>query len=439
MIERSKQIHSRRKEAVGMNGNRMPRVVQFWLFALMFSLCFEGYAPWGDASSLTVSKAAGVMLSMVSFWRWQNVFVKTHSTVWSLFWLWVVLATSTLLGGHDNVSMSATMEPLITLGQCFVLFWICTNIFRDRVTAAYGLVVFAAGAAIMGTLMVIGIGRSTLGEGSYARMTFMGTNPNALAMYMTVAIIAILGVFLANVLPLGRWRYALLLLVVPVVVALPQMGSRGAIVSLSLGLACLLSAPLARARNGIAIWLVVLCTCVAFYHVSKNSILSQRIQLTVETGSMAGRQAIWQTVVGMIEEKPIRGWGMGGGRTFSVTYPLEGSDPHNAFLAFFLFGGLLSGIPFLCMSVWWLYATYCISRWCVWNTLPLALTVVILSTLSKGGGVYMYKIVWILLAFATAAIRDSSVGSISTRPKVWATKATGMRTQANMTPVQAKS
>jgi O-antigen ligase len=330
--------------------------------------------------------------------------------VWVLLWLWLVAAVSTLLAEFETtVLWNAFVGFFLTLAQCFCLYWLGSTVLCNRRTAAWGLLSFAAGAATMASLVALGIGRKAIQEGDFQRVTFLTANANIIGVLAAVGILVVLGLISADVLGLKRLRFALLVLVPPMLGALIRSGSRGAVVSLGLGLFCFLLMVGSWLRR-VLIGACVISLALAVFLLSQGGILGNRMQESISNLSMSGREELWPAAVALALQKPMLGWGVGfvsGVRARDSVLGATGArDPHNAFLAWFVFGGLLAGVPFAILAGWWLYRAY----WCrrgQWGMLPLALAVVIISTLAKGGGFYISKVAWVVLAFVTAAASDA--------------------------------
>ncbi len=400
--------HTVRRAKASVAAPRISQVVRWTCYAFCFSLCYENFDPFGISASFTLTKMLGILFALACFWKMPDLFVRPHWTVRLLVGLWLWLAISTFIAELSYpVYRTAFRGALFAQAQCFVLYWLSLNVLRDRRTAANGLLAFVAGAALMGVLMKLGIGRAVMREGMFfERVSFLGANANLIAIWAGIATLVIVGLVTGNILRWGRWRYGLLIFVVLLLVVIIGSGSRGAAISLVLGMACFLLAAGSLDKR-IFIGLAALGVCAGFFCLSKGSVLADRMMKTRETGSMAGREELWSAAIRMIEQKPLLGWGVwnsvnerGAGEI--PRGDLQGMDPHNAFLAFFVFGGVFAGIPFVLLNLCWLYEAY-LARRGPWGVLPLAVTVFIVSTMFKGGGIYVAKIPWIMLAFATAA------------------------------------
>lgn len=378
------------------NAQPLSKLVRYALCLFAFSICFEYYDPWGMSGWFTLSKMAGILLGVACVWDSRRVLLRVHWSVLALGWTWFVLAFSTLLVARFELG------PLVSLAQCFVLYWLCTSIFRDRNTAVNALLAFACGAFLVSILMILGIGIEAQSEGAFERITFLGTNANMIGIWETVGIVIVIGVVVQNPLNWGRFRFALLLLLPLLLHTLVNTGSRGAAVSLGMGLLCFLLTK-GNLWKRIAGVLLAFTLIAAAFWWAQDSILSARMTKTLDAGSLAGREELWPAAISMIQQKPILGWGMWGDGTIAADLgELNGKDPHNVFLAFFVFGGVFAGVPLLLLALWWVQSSYR-ARKSPWGVLPLALGVVILSSMFKGGGFYLAKVAWFILALMTAS------------------------------------
>lgn len=405
-IQKARSLTSQNKFKADQR--RTPKVVRWTLYAFLFSLCFENFDPFGISASFTLAKMTGMLFAVACVWKIPGIFVNQHWTVRLLLWLWLWLAFVTFLGELEfPVDRTAFLGVLLAQAQCFLLYWLLINVLRDRRTAAFGLLAFTFSAAMMSILMKLGIGRQVYREGmSHERISFLGANANLIAIWSGIAILIIVGIVTLNIFRTDNRRYWLLLLILPMLVVMTESGSRGAAVSLILSVTCFLLTPGSINRR-ILIGLAGVGICLGFLFISRDSVLAERFRKTAETGSMAGREEFWPAAIRMIGERPLLGWGMysalTGDETTSIPRgELAGNDPHNAFLAFFVFGGVFAGCTFLIIILYFLYWSFA-ARKRYWGILPLALSVFIISTLFKAGGFYIAKIPWCILAFVSVS------------------------------------
>ncbi len=287
-----------------MNGTaspRMPGVVRWSMYILFFSLCFENFDLFGGSAFFTISKMAGILFAVACFWKAPRVFISQHWTIQALTWLWLVLAIATMIAELSHpIPRSAFVGVMLSLTQCFMLYWLCVNIFRDRQTTAYGLLAFAYSAALMSLLMKLGIGRQTIQESEFfQRVSFLGANSNMIAIWAATGIIIVTSLVTGNQLRWGSWRYGLLLFITPMLTVMTESGSRGAAISLVLAMVCFLFAGGSWYKRSL-IGIAVLGVYLGLFYISKDSVLVDRLQRTANTGTMAGREEIWPSALKMI-------------------------------------------------------------------------------------------------------------------------------------------
>jgi O-antigen ligase len=258
-------------------------------------------------------------------------------------------------------------------------------------------------------------------EGGIDRETMFGANPNTFAFLEVLGIVIIVGIVVENPCAFGKWRFLALATVPLLLKASFMTGSRGALVSLALGLT-----PFFFTRNTarlrVLIWLLLIgCGLLITFYVKNSDILMERMERTIEKGNTAGRLELWQVAVERIAEKPFSGWGFTGMiRCFNEVSDV--SDPHNVFLTMFLLTGIFGGIFFLMLAARWIFQALA-ARQTVWGCIPLALAVVVLSLFFKGGGAYSLKVAWLMLA-CVAAMGDRRYSMIDWDRKPFV-KATG--------------
>jgi hypothetical protein len=358
--------------------NKTPLPVRLLLCLFAFSLCFE-YWDLLMVGSFTVPKVIGLALFGAAMCYITAVGTRPTVSTILLFILWFWCVATTVLNAQSKPELwDVVSEILIPLLECLVFYWLVQGMFRDKRAAFLTLMAFTAGCVCIAALMPFGFGAQTAQEGGFFRVTFFGTNSNTLGVYMVIAIVTVVGVVIENPLHSGRWRYCLLAALPILCKAAFDTGSRGALVSLALGL---LAFGFTR-RSFLMrtfIWAqLILMGVLTFYYVTQSDILMYRLDLTLDSG-----------------------WGFSGmSRAFLTSHGVP--DPHNGFLTFYVVAGIVGGTLFLLLAVRWILKAF-VARKSVWGCIPLALALVMLSTLAKGGGFYLQKVLWVFLGFVECA------------------------------------
>jgi O-antigen ligase len=167
-----------------------------------------------------------------------------------------------------------------------------------------------------------------------------------------------------------------------------------------------------RVRN-LALGLVILGG-LGFLVLRSDAMLA-RIEKTAETGHMSGREVIWPTLLTMIGDKPLLGWG-------PVTYkrelgarlndPVHGQrDAHNLVLEVLSSSGLAGVIPFL-FATWLCLRGAWRARSGPRGVVPLALVLAVLVSNMTQNRI-TWPVLWLALAFGIAS---ESAATMTPRP-----------------------
>lgn len=225
---------------------------------------------------------------------------------------------------------------------------------RDPNVSRTMLWVFVCSCACRAAVQVSGLATTSLGSWeAEERLTAFGQNPNNASANLAIGLLVLLGLSLRI---RASWMAAPLLCGGAAVIsmAIVQMGSRGAIISLVLGLLTLTLIPTAGQSSGthfkrMAWALLVICGFVALGIRSEST--TSRFVNAFEEGQTAGRDDLYPALIDMVKEKPWMGWGLVEsqyelGRR--VEHPgFERRDSHNLFFEVATTAGLFGLIPFL--------------------------------------------------------------------------------------------
>jgi O-antigen ligase len=139
--------------------------------------------------------------------------------------------------------------------------------------------------------------------------------------------------------------------------------------------------------------------------VLRSEAMLARIEKTAETGDMSGRDVIWPTLLTMVRDKPLLGWG-------PVTYkrelgarlndPEHGQrDAHNLVLEVLTSSGVAGVIPFL-FATWLCLRGAWSARTGPRGVVPLALVLAILVSNMTQNRI-TWPVLWLILAFGIAS------------------------------------
>jgi O-antigen ligase len=292
------------------------------LLGLTATLPFDAIASLVDARTLSLTRLLGVAV-LAGWILWLLIHrerVRVGRPALALL-AYVLFAAVSISWASDT---SVTMRGLRTLSQLFLLSVMAANVFTRWDRLARMLDVLLAGTAVLAVLTLVQLGpgtaRATL---SYGDQTFQ---PNALAAALAVPALAALALR-ARTGPLGAWRLAAL---VPIVPALIATGSRGGMLSLAVGMAVIACC---RPRLGLrtAGALAVVLLFAPFVIPADVVTRAEERWAGAAEDRLSGRLDIWRVGIAMVADRPLQGTGFFGFRDAFYEYMLETPvDPHFA-------------------------------------------------------------------------------------------------------------
>ncbi len=272
----------------------------------------------------------------------------------ALFWfvgfLWVFVASSLL---HGWVNFGDVRHYFIVLVEALLVGWASLNLFSHVTVGVTALWCYVISALARSVLPMIGIGRT-----SYAvwtggeRVTAFGQNANFSAIMLSAGLVTLVGLTYgrrgtSRAMRLAAWPIGAF-----IGAAIIETGSRGGLLALGGGLVALIFTAggnlKVRLRNGLV---TVLALGLLTYAAFTATVMKNRLEATAETGTLAGREQLWPSLVDMALEKPWAGWGPINNQyevaTRTTDMAREHRDAHNLLLELFTALGLAGAVPFL--------------------------------------------------------------------------------------------
>ncbi len=329
--------------------------------------------------------------------------------VWFALYLLGFLLSMIASGG--DYAAPAISEFIVVLQGVLVLL-AAGNLMQDERVATRVMTTLVGACAIRGALPFIGFARTsspvwTGGE----RVSALGQNANSAAMILAAGLIALIGLTYGR--RGSRWGLLLVgLLGALLGFAVLETGSRGGLASLVGGvLVFALAADTLRARlrNAVIAAFAIALLIVGILHLP---VIKNRLEDSMKTGNMAGREQLYPALWTMFLEKPTLGWG-----PVANTYELaarigERERPlraaHNIVLELLTATGIIGAIPFL-LGGWLGIRAAWRSRRGPHGVLPLALFCSVLISNMSGDWIAA-KLIWVVLAYALASERWQSAG-----------------------------
>jgi O-antigen ligase len=331
------------------------------------------------------------------------------AVVWFAFYLLAFLLSMIASGG--DYAGSAISEFIVVFQGVLVLL-AAGNLLQDKTVATRVMATLAGACVIRAALPFIGFARTsnpvwTGGE----RVSALGQNANSAAMILAAGLIALIG--LAYGRRVSRWGLLLAgLLGALLGFAVLETGSRGGLASLVGGvLVFALAADTlqARLRNAAIAVFAIALLILGILHLP---VIKNRLEDSMKTGNMAGREQLYPALWTMFLEKPVLGWG-----PVANTYELaarigERERPlraaHNIVLELLTATGIIGTIPFL-LAGWLSIRAAWRSRRGPHGVLPLALFCSVLISNMSGDWIAA-KLIWVVLAYALASERWQPAG-----------------------------
>src|SRR5436190_16270756 len=296
MVVRPSRFAGRRARSTGAPG---PSAVHPWirwgLYAFMFSIPFE----YPDRTiPLEVHTISALLFVMVALVQTRVCFRRPCASFW---WLAAYLWGYASLGLF-SVHLGETAKLFLNYAIVACLFWIETNLLRRERLARGALWSFVLGCSVVATLNVLGIGTKVVESDDTTRRIVFGQDANLLGGNMALALVALMTLTFG-----GRSRLLQPRVIGSTAIAfvlaksLMLAGSRGAVLALAGGVLAFGFQTLdirAFARTFIVTAAVA---ASLIYVVYRSDSMMKRYTVTVESGSMSGREQIFPEAVKMFK------------------------------------------------------------------------------------------------------------------------------------------
>ena len=326
----------------------------------------------------------------------------------ALFWfagfLWVFAASSLL---HGWVNFGDVRHYFIVLVEAVLVCWASLNLFSRVAVGIAALWCYVISSLARSVLPMIGVGRTsyvvwTGGE----RVTAFGQNANFSAILLAAGLVTLIGLTYGRRGTSRAVRLAALPIALLIGAAIIETGSRGGLLALGGGLVALIFTAggnlTARLRNGAV---TLLALGLVTYSAFTATVMKNRLEATAETGTLAGREQLWPSLVDMFLEKPLLGWGPINNQyevaARTTDMAREHRDAHNLLLELLTAEGLAGAVPFLigvglCALAAWR------GRTSPFGIVPFALIALFLLA-NVSTNLIAYKPFWWVLALAFAS------------------------------------
>jgi O-antigen ligase len=380
----------------------MAPLVHAGLYLFVASIPFE----YPERSiPLEIPTLTGAVFLLTTIFHPRACYARVPAAVlWFAAYLAVFLVSLAVSGEYTS---EAVAEFVVVLQGVLVLL-VAGRLMQDEKVARRSLVTLVAACTVRAALPFLGFAKTanvvwTGGE----RVSALGQNANSAAMILAAGLVALIGLTFIR-----RSRSRLRFLIAGLLgallgLAVLETGSRGGLASLLGGVlvfALTADSLRIRLRNGA---IGVLTISLLAFATLRLPVMKNRLEDSMRTGNMAGREQLYPALWTMFLEQPLLGWG-----PVTNTYELaqrigERERPHraahNIVLELLTATGLVGTVPFL-VGAWLCVRGAWQARRGEHGVLPLALFASLLIANMSGDWIAS-KLVWLVFAYALASGR----------------------------------
>jgi O-antigen ligase len=379
----------------------MAPLVQAGLYLLVASIPFE----YPERSiPLEIPTLTGAVFLLTTLFHPRACYSRVPAAVlWFAAYLAVFLV---LVAAGDGEYASEGIAEFVVVLQGVLVLLAAGNLMQEERVARRSITALVAACAVRAALPFLGFAKTadTVWTGG-ERVSALGQNANSAAMILAAGLVALIGLTFIR-----RSRSRLRFFITGILGALLgfavlETGSRGGLVSLLGGMlvfALAAGSLRLRLRNGA---IAVLAISLLTFATLRLPVMKNRLEDSMRTGNMAGRELLYPALWTMFLERPILGWG-----PVTNTYELaqrigERERPHraahNIVLELLTATGLVGAIPFL-VGAWLCVREAWQARRGEHGVLPLALFAALLIANMSGDWI-AGKLVWLVLGYALAS------------------------------------
>lgn len=372
------------------------------LLIFFFSINFEVWDPF-SIGFLSISKLIGLMY-LISVIPNFSQFFRIGDIKSFLKPIWLFFGLLTIVSIININSVSANFFNF-SIFQTIILFWILINHERrEPRILEKGLISFGIGSIMLALLYTFNIGV----EYEDGRVNLFGDNANTVGIRMCVSVFVLLFTALQNRVDLNKLRYFLLLPIPIMLKLMAETGSRVAFLSFfSMFIVAMALIKTKKRRYKIAIYIAgLLLLLTAFLYIIQSEIIMIRLLQTKETGNVAGRDVIWESIFPLIKNNPIFGVGETGYRLYTQHVFGGEKSPHNVILEILCYTGIVGLLIYLTF-----FFKVCKQGYVSYKRSGVLLQVLLLipiTGLLLSGQLLYSKIGWIIFAYiVSGSLNDS--------------------------------
>lgn len=370
----------------------------FALSALVLSLPFEYWDPFGFREAFTVTKMVGLLYFVLSIFDIKSNFnvVRTKRLLRVLFILLFYLTIQNIFNYHHS-----NTRPIVnfTFFQNVILFWLVTNDLIDKPKLFKKLSVsFVIGVFLAAVLVNFDYGVNDGHELGTVRLYFFGSNPNSIGNLAALALILIFNMILNKKYYYLNKTYLFLLCVPLILSMLIYTGSRGAILISVIGIILIFLLIKTSSYTRLAYLLIgTLIIYVGLLEYFDSKIIIERFLNSAEIETLGGRKLLWESALDIFLNNPLFGVGESG-YEYKITRTLGYfMDTHNIILYYMVTGGLIA-LSLYSIFIFGLFKAAVSFYKRTKQPILCVLFIVYILIVLKSGASYNLKLPWIIAA-----------------------------------------
>jgi O-antigen ligase len=366
------------------------------LILFVFGVNFEYWDPFGLQGIFSISKMTAIIY--IASWVPNLKTIDLRSLKYFLIPLIIYLLVEFFSSALNTVYAEGVLDTFnFKLFQLLLLVvLIVSHIINQPKAINWILNAFITSVLFLSILSLMGVGVALDPTASNGRLTMFGENPNMIG--MKAAFVAnILFYYIINARS-NLYRLFYLGLLIPIIVMLIAAASRGAFLSIFLGVAIMsLSQKTSGVKKIVLLFVMGFASFLFFnYVMESNQKFKTRMELFMDEGE-TGRNEIWYAAFNIIEDNFIIGVGKPAALPVMQEYLGKAMDPHNVFLYVLITSGTI-GFFFFMMFIYRLGKSLYLSFRIDKNPLFLVLYFILLFNMAKAGGFINKTFLWFFFA-----------------------------------------
>ncbi|MEA4994957.1 MAG: O-antigen ligase family protein [Petrimonas sp.] len=364
------------------------------LYLYAFSLSFE-YWDWG-IGGFSISKIVAIIYIIFSFLNIRSFNYKRFISKQIIPLL--LFVTFLMLSYLLNSNKYYMNTPIINTALLYniILLWFLTNHFaKNEKVAQLSLFSFALGGLLLSILYVNDIGLVY----RQGRVSVFGDNPNNQGTKIAISFLIFLFYTIYDTLKLKKKRFFLLIPLPLFMQFIADTASRGALLTLLIGLFLIIL--FFKTNRIITKFISLLVGLVFFIIIYKwflsNELVQLRMNAFIEEQSLGGREDIWKNVFGLFLNSPLFGIGENGFNKEMIALYGTNKSAHNLFLYALSTSGII-GFSFIFI---YLYKTYIHALFLLRKNkqhLYIILYILVIFSMLRSGGSFGDKLIWFQFA-----------------------------------------